>query len=166
MFFKNGIKFHWRLFKTCKRLLQRLRLYWKRKVVQHHINKEMCTASEVFPLFCPTPVSYTQRRLYAMKMYGGVDWRILALCTSWEWLASCRSTSWIGGWVGPKTGLDNMEEKNLALLALQLWSLNGTACSVTILTVLYTYCHVVCVIIDWIWIGEWIYWPLTAINYM
>jgi hypothetical protein len=25
-------------------------------MVQHHINKEMCTVSVVFPLFCPTPV--------------------------------------------------------------------------------------------------------------
>jgi hypothetical protein len=25
-------------------------------VVQHHISKEMCTVSVVFPLFCPTPV--------------------------------------------------------------------------------------------------------------
>jgi hypothetical protein len=28
----------------------------KAKVVQHHINKEMCTVSVVFPLFCSTPV--------------------------------------------------------------------------------------------------------------
>jgi hypothetical protein len=27
------------------------------KVVQRHIDKEMCTVSVVFPLFCPTPVS-------------------------------------------------------------------------------------------------------------
>jgi hypothetical protein len=25
-------------------------------VVQHHINKEMCVVSVVFPLICPTPV--------------------------------------------------------------------------------------------------------------
>jgi hypothetical protein len=25
-------------------------------VVQHHVNKEMCTVSVVFPLFCSTPV--------------------------------------------------------------------------------------------------------------
>jgi hypothetical protein len=36
-----------------------LRLYWmQKKVVQYHINKEMCTVSVVFPLFCPTPVDY------------------------------------------------------------------------------------------------------------
>jgi hypothetical protein len=28
----------------------------KAKVVQHHINKEMCTVPVVVPLFCPTPV--------------------------------------------------------------------------------------------------------------
>jgi hypothetical protein len=33
----------------------------KEKVVHRHINKEMCTASVVFPLFCPTPV-YLFRR--------------------------------------------------------------------------------------------------------
>jgi hypothetical protein len=27
------------------------------KMVQHQINKEMCTVSVAFPLFCPTPVS-------------------------------------------------------------------------------------------------------------
>jgi hypothetical protein len=27
-----------------------------KKVVQHHINKEMCPVSLVFPLFCPAPV--------------------------------------------------------------------------------------------------------------
>jgi hypothetical protein len=34
-----------------------LRLYWMQKVVLHHINKEMCTVSVVFPLFCSTPVN-------------------------------------------------------------------------------------------------------------
>jgi hypothetical protein len=33
-----------------------LRLYWRHKVVQHLINKEMCTASVVFLLFWPTTV--------------------------------------------------------------------------------------------------------------
>jgi hypothetical protein len=28
----------------------------KAKVVHHHVNKEMCTVSVVFPLFCSSPV--------------------------------------------------------------------------------------------------------------
>jgi hypothetical protein len=35
-----------------------LRLYWRQKVVQYHINKEMCTVFVVFPLFCPTILPY------------------------------------------------------------------------------------------------------------
>jgi hypothetical protein len=31
-------------------------LYWRQKMVQYHINKEMCTVSVVFPLFWPTAV--------------------------------------------------------------------------------------------------------------
>jgi hypothetical protein len=48
----------WALFKTCTSPFQGgLRLYCRQKVAKHHINKEMCTVSVVFPLFCPTPVS-------------------------------------------------------------------------------------------------------------
>jgi hypothetical protein len=56
MFFKkNGTKFGKRLFKTCTSPFQEgLRMYWSQKVVQHNIDKEMCTVSKVFPLFCPT----------------------------------------------------------------------------------------------------------------
>jgi hypothetical protein len=44
-------------FKTCKSPFQvGFRLYWRQKVVQHHINKEMCTVPVLYPLFCPTPV--------------------------------------------------------------------------------------------------------------
>jgi hypothetical protein len=31
-------------------------LYWRQKVVQHHINKVLCTVFVVFLLFCPNPV--------------------------------------------------------------------------------------------------------------
>jgi hypothetical protein len=36
-----------------------LRLYWRQKMVQHHINKEMCAVSIVFPLFCPPPACFS-----------------------------------------------------------------------------------------------------------
>jgi hypothetical protein len=32
-------------------------------MVQHHINKGMCTVSEVFPLFCQTPVVHADVQL-------------------------------------------------------------------------------------------------------
>jgi hypothetical protein len=35
---------------------RRIAAVLKVKVVKHNINKEMCTASVVFPLFCPKPV--------------------------------------------------------------------------------------------------------------
>jgi hypothetical protein len=35
---------------------ERLRLCWRPKVVQHNINKDMCGASVVFPLFCSTSI--------------------------------------------------------------------------------------------------------------
>jgi hypothetical protein len=35
--------------------------YWRQNLVQDHINKEICTVSAVFPLFCPIPVSSTSK---------------------------------------------------------------------------------------------------------
>jgi hypothetical protein len=60
----------------------------------------------------------------AMKTYGGVDLEIHVFSTSalagGEWSASrpgrytpverARCTHWIGGWVGPKSGRDDMEK--------------------------------------------------------
>jgi hypothetical protein len=60
-----------------------------------------------------------------MKANGGVDIQIHIFLTSvlagGEWSASCPchftprerapSTHWIGGWVGPKVGLDNVKVK-------------------------------------------------------
>jgi hypothetical protein len=62
---------------------------------------------------------------YAMKMYGGVDVYIHVFFTSalvgGEWLTSrpCRFTTrerapdthWIGGWVGPRASLDDVEKR-------------------------------------------------------
>jgi hypothetical protein len=59
---------------------------------------------------------------HAMKAYlrsGGIDPRILDLCTRWSWVVSFTprllysqvkspSTHWIGGWVGPKAYLDTV----------------------------------------------------------
>jgi hypothetical protein len=36
-----------------------LRLYWRQKLIQHHVNKEMCVVSVVFPLFCGTPAYHS-----------------------------------------------------------------------------------------------------------
>jgi hypothetical protein len=41
----------------CKPTPRRTALVLKAKVVQHHINKDMCTVSAVFPLFCPIPIA-------------------------------------------------------------------------------------------------------------
>jgi hypothetical protein len=77
-----------------------------------------------------------------MKMYGGVDVYIHIFLTSalvgGEWSASrpCRvnpreralGTHWIGGWVGPRTGLDNVEKRKfLSLLRLKVRPLGRQA---------------------------------------
>jgi hypothetical protein len=75
-----------------------------------------------------------------MKEYGGVDVYIHIFLTlalvGGEWPASCPSpftagerapcTHWIGGWVGPRAGLENME-KILDLLGLELRPLGSPA---------------------------------------
>jgi hypothetical protein len=68
MFFKkNSLKFHQILFQTCTSQFQEgLLLYWRQKVVQHRINKEMYTVSVVFPLFPP------HIRTTAMSLYFGI----------------------------------------------------------------------------------------------
>jgi hypothetical protein len=77
-----------------------------------------------------------------MKTYGGVDVQIHVFLTSalveGEWSASrtCRTTPeetspgthWIGGWVGPRTGLDDAERKKiLPLPGLELRPLGHPA---------------------------------------
>jgi hypothetical protein len=79
-----------------------------------------------------------------MNTYGGVGVQIKVLLTltfiRGEWSASCPShfipgeraprTHWIGGWVGPRAGLDNMEKKKcLTPLGLELRPLSHPACS-------------------------------------
>jgi hypothetical protein len=73
-----------------------------------------------------------------MKAYGGVDAYIdiLLSCAlvGGEWSAShpghfipekrASVTHWIGGWVDPRTGLDNAEKKILSLMGLELQLLN------------------------------------------
>jgi hypothetical protein len=66
-----------------------------------------------------------------MKAYGGVDVQIHVFSTSalvgGEWSASCPGgfpppreeppdIHWIGGWVGPRTGLDEMERRKFFTL--------------------------------------------------
>jgi hypothetical protein len=65
-----------------------------------------------------------------MKTYGGVDAYIHVFFTSaldgGEWSASrptrftpgerAPGAYWIGGWVGPRTGLDDVERQNMLLL--------------------------------------------------
>jgi hypothetical protein len=56
--------------KTCTSLFQEgLRLYWKQKVIQHHItsNKELCTVSVMFPLFCWTLIYMCVLVLYGLQ---------------------------------------------------------------------------------------------------
>jgi hypothetical protein len=46
----SGTKFRQGLLKTCTSPFREwLRLYWKKKVVQQDVNKEMCTVTAVFP---------------------------------------------------------------------------------------------------------------------
>jgi hypothetical protein len=69
-----------------------------------------------------------------MKVAGGVDVWIHVFLTSalagGEWSASrpCRfipGTHWIGGWVGPRGGLDDVEKRNFLILSgLKLQPLN------------------------------------------
>jgi hypothetical protein len=53
-------------------------LYWKQKMVQHHINKEMCTVSVVCPLFCQTPVCASMISVLMLIL-------LLGFCTEWHW---------------------------------------------------------------------------------
>jgi hypothetical protein len=62
-------------------------------------------------------------------VYGEVDVQIHAFMTSalvgGEWSTSCPDerasrAQWVGGWVGPRTGLDDMKRKFLPLLGLVL----------------------------------------------
>jgi hypothetical protein len=63
---------------------------------------------------------------YAMKS-GGIDPRLLDLDTSLRWVISFtprplytrerdRGTHWIGGWVGPRAGLDAAEKRKFLIL--------------------------------------------------
>jgi hypothetical protein len=53
----QDIQFCQRLFKTYMNPFQEgVWLYWRKQMVQHHINKEMCLVPVLFPLFCSTPV--------------------------------------------------------------------------------------------------------------
>jgi hypothetical protein len=38
-------------------------VFTRQKMVQHHINGEVCTVSVVFPLFCSTPVVHADLQL-------------------------------------------------------------------------------------------------------
>jgi hypothetical protein len=77
-----------------------------------------------------------------MKAYGGVDVEIQIFLTSalvgGEWSASrpgcftpgerAPGTNWIGGWVDPRTGVDNVEKKKFfTLLGLELRPLGRAA---------------------------------------
>jgi hypothetical protein len=71
--------------------------------------------------FQPVP----SRKHYTLKAYGGVDVKIHVFLTSAvigsEWSASrvgrfipgerAPGTHWKGGWVGPRTGLDDVEKR-------------------------------------------------------
>jgi hypothetical protein len=77
--------------------------------------------------------------------YGGVDIQIHAFLASalirGEWSASCsgeraRAIHWIGGWVGPRIGLDDVEERKILPLP-GLESLPSTVQPVTLCSLRY-----------------------------
>jgi hypothetical protein len=82
-----------------------------------------------------------------MKVYGGVDVEIHIFLTSalvlGEWSASrpgrCTTgeSHWIGGWVGPRAGLDDVKRTFLALPGLELQPLCRPARS----QLLYRLCY-------------------------
>jgi hypothetical protein len=80
---------------------------------------------------------------YAMKAYGGVDVYIhiflISALVGGEWSPSrpglftpgerAPCTHWIGGWVGPRAGLDDVEKRKfLTLPGLELQPLGRPAC--------------------------------------
>jgi hypothetical protein len=81
---------------------------------------------------------------------GCIDPCFLELGTSWRWVVSftpqplyprerATGTHWIGGWVGPRTGLDDMEKRKfLILLGLELWPLGRPACNQSLYQLLYS----------------------------
>jgi hypothetical protein len=93
-----------------------------------------------------------------MKTYGEVDIQInifLTLAFGGEWSASrpgrfTPDTHWIGGWVGPKAGLDNMKRKFLTLMRFELWPLSY----LTLTQLLY-----------WLYYSSSLRWEKTLFNY-
>jgi hypothetical protein len=70
---------------------------------------------------------------------GFIDPRILDLGTNWRWVVAPRlgrfapGTHWIGGWVGPRTCLDDVKRrKMLSLPGLELRPLGRPARSFVI----------------------------------
>jgi hypothetical protein len=82
----------------------------------------MCTQSVLHVIGCPCALA----EHHAMKAYWGVEVYLHVFLTSvpdgGEWSASrpgrftpgekAAGTHWIGGWVGPRAGLDDGGEKN------------------------------------------------------
>jgi hypothetical protein len=73
-----------------------------------------------------------------MKVYGGVDVFLTSELTGGEWATSrsdrftleekAPGTHWVGGWVGSRTSLDDVEKRKiLPLLELQLRTLGRPA---------------------------------------
>jgi hypothetical protein len=66
---------------------RRIAAVLKAKDVQHHINKEMCTVSVVFPLFCSTPVyvswKYEAPTELTIKEVLGRTNRLISFVTTW-----------------------------------------------------------------------------------
>jgi hypothetical protein len=85
---------------------------------------------------------------------GCIDPRSLNLATSWRWVVSFMSrplyprgpppptTHWIGGWVGPRTGLDGMEKKKfLSLPGLELRPLHRKKLCIVLDSVFWEISH-------------------------
>jgi hypothetical protein len=82
---------------------------------------------------------------------GCIDPRILNFSTSWRWVASFTPwvlyllgkspvVHWIGGWVGPRTGVDDVEKRKiLPLPGLELWQLGRPTRSQLLYRLFYGY---------------------------
>jgi hypothetical protein len=117
-----------------------------------------------------------------MKAYGGVDVQIHVFLTSelvWgEWSASrpgrfttherASRTHWIGGWVGPRAGLDDVEKRKfLPLPGLEHRPLYRPSLSQTLYRLTYRGLSVK-LFIDWLihtftdsFVHQWLYSPFV-----
>jgi hypothetical protein len=108
-----------------------------------------------------------------MKAYGGMDVQSHIFLTSalagGEWSASCPGrftpgTHWIGGWVDPRGGLDDLENRKfLTLQGLELRPLSRPARSQSLYRLRYPGSYEMSVN-NFLKPGEWEHWSLVPSN--